>query len=156
MMSWLMGTLTAPIDKTLLAFAIYIAICVGLLFTQVGVLNVMTLGEEPARSLGIDTERAKRNMLMIAALVTGGVVSLSGMIGFIGMVVPHAMRLLLGADHRLLLPAAALAGGMFLVTADTFARSFFLPSEIPVGIMTALAGGPFFIYLLLWRKDRLS
>ncbi|HET7909263.1 MAG TPA: iron ABC transporter permease [Nitrospira sp.] len=156
MMSWLMGTLTAPIDKTLLAFTIYIAIGVGLLFTQVGVLNVMTLGEEPARSLGVDTERAKRNMLMMAALVTGGVVSLSGMIGFIGMVVPHAMRLLIGADHRLLLPASGLAGGMFLVTADTFARSFFLPSEIPVGIMTALAGGPFFIYLLMWRKDRLS
>lgn len=156
MMSWLMGTLTAPIDKTLVGSTIYIAICVGLLFTQVGVLNVMTLGEEPARSLGIDTERAKRNMLMVAALVTGGVVSLSGMIGFIGMVVPHAMRLVLGADHRLLLPAAALAGGMFLTAADTFARSFFAPSEVPVGIMTALAGGPFFIYVLLWRKDRLS
>jgi iron complex transport system permease protein len=155
-MSWLMGTLTAPIDKTLLAFTMYIVICLGLLFTQVGVLNVMTLGEEPARSLGIDTERAKRNILVITALITGAVVSLSGMIGFIGMVVPHAMRLMLGADHRLLLPAAALAGGIFLITADTFARSFFAPSEVPVGIMTALAGGPFFIYLLMWRKDRLA
>jgi iron complex transport system permease protein len=93
---------------------------------------------------------------MIAALVTGAAVSLTGMIGFIGMVVPHAMRLMLGADHRLLLPAAALAGGICLMTADTFARSLFAPSEIPVGIMTALAGGPFFIYLLMWRKDRLS
>jgi len=93
---------------------------------------------------------------MISALVTGAVVALTGMIGFIGMVVPHAMRLILGADHRLLLPASALAGGMFLMTADTFARSFFAPSELPVGIMTALAGGPFFIYLLMWKKDRLS
>jgi iron complex transport system permease protein len=156
MMTWLMGTLTAPVDETLLAFSIYIAICLGLLFTQVGVLNIMTLGEEPARSLGIDTERTKRNILMIAALVTGAVVSLSGMIGFIGMVVPHAMRLMLGADHRLLLPASAMGGGMFLMTADTLARSLFAPSELPVGIMTALAGGPFFIYLLMWRKDRLS
>jgi len=156
MMTWLMGTLTAPADTTLLAFTIYIVICLALLFTQVAVLNIMTLGEEPARSLGIDTERAKRNILMIAALVTGAVVSLSGMIGFIGMVVPHAMRLLIGADHRLLLPAAALAGGIFLVTADTLARSLFAPSEVPVGIMTALAGGPFFIYLLMWRKDRLA
>jgi iron complex transport system permease protein len=155
MMTWLMGTLTAPVDQTLLAFSIYIALCLGLLLTQVAVLNVMTLGEEPARSLGIDTERAKRTILMTAALVTGAVVSLSGMIGFIGMVVPHAMRLMLGADHRLLLPASALAGGMFLLSADTLARSLFAPSELPVGIMTALAGGPFFIYLLMWKKDQL-
>jgi iron complex transport system permease protein len=93
---------------------------------------------------------------MTAALVTGAVVSVSGMIGFIGMVVPHAVRLVLGADHRLLLPASALVGGMVLMTADTFARSVFAPSELPVGIMTALAGGPFFIYLLVWRKDRLA
>jgi iron complex transport system permease protein len=156
MMAWLMGSLTAPADWTLLALSAYLAVCVGLLFTQVSVLNILTLGEEPARSLGIDTERVKRYILMTAALVTGAVVSVSGMIGFIGMVVPHAMRLLLGADHRVLLPASALAGGMFLMTADTFARSVFAPSELPVGIMTALAGGPFFIYLLMWRKDRLS
>jgi iron complex transport system permease protein len=156
MMAWLMGSLTAPADRTLLALLAYLAVCVGLLFTQVNVLNILTLGEEPARSLGIDTERAKRFILMTAALVTGAVVSVSGMIGFIGMVVPHAMRLLLGADHRVLLPASALAGGMFLMTADTFARSVFAPSELPVGIMTALAGGPFFIYLLMWRKDRLA
>jgi iron complex transport system permease protein len=93
---------------------------------------------------------------MTAALVTGAVVSVSGMIGFIGMVVPHAVRLVLGADHRLLLPASALVGGMVLMTADTFARSVFAPSELPVGVMTALAGGPFFIYLLVWRKDRLA
>jgi iron complex transport system permease protein len=156
MMTWLMGTLAAPVDQTLLVFFIYMTISMALLFTQVGVLNIMTLGEESARSLGVDTERIKRNILMISALVTGAVVALTGMIGFIGMVVPHAMRLILGADHRLLLPASALAGGMFLMTADTFARSFFAPSELPVGIMTALAGGPFFIYLLMWKKDRLS
>lgn len=155
MMVWLMGSLTAPADQTLLGLAIYLAICLMLLFKQVSMLNIMTLGEEPARSLGIDTERAKRSILMTAALVTGAVVSVSGMIGFIGMVVPHAMRLLLGADHRLLLPASGLVGGMFLMTADTFARSFFAPSELPVGIVTALAGGPFFIYLLVWKKDRL-
>ena len=155
-MAWLMGSLTAPADRTLLALSAYLAVCLGLLFTQVGVLNIMTLGEEPARSLGVDTERAKRTILMTAALVTGAVVSVSGMIGFIGMVVPHAMRLMLGADHRLLLPASAIAGGAFLMTADTFARSLFAPSELPVGIITALAGGPFFIYLLMWRKDRLS
>ena len=155
-MAWLMGSLGAPADQTLLALSVYLAICLAFLFKHVGVLNIMTLGEEPARSLGVDTERAKRSILMTAALITGAVVSVSGMIGFIGMVVPHAVRLVLGADHRLLLPASALVGGMFLMTADTFARSVFAPSELPVGIMTALAGGPFFIYLLVWRKDRLS
>ena len=139
-----------------MALSVYLAVCLALLFTQVSVLNILTLGEEPARSLGIETEQAKRKILMTAALVTGAVVSVSGMIGFIGMVVPHATRLLFGADHRLLLPASALAGGMFLMTADTLARTVFAPSELPVGIMTALAGGPFFIYLLRWRKDRLS
>ncbi|MFO0699095.1 MAG: iron chelate uptake ABC transporter family permease subunit [Nitrospira sp.] len=78
------------------------------------------------------------------------------MIGFIGMVVPHAVRLVIGADHRLLLPASALVGGIFLMGADTMARTLIAPTEIPVGIITALAGGPFFIYLLLWRKDRLA
>jgi iron complex transport system permease protein len=156
MMAWLMGSLTAPPGHTLLALSAYLTVCLGLLFTQVSVLNILTLGEEPARSLGVDVERVKRRILMSAALVTGAVVSVSGMIGFIGMVVPHAVRLLLGADHRVLLPASALAGGMFLMIADTFARSVFAPSELPVGIMTALAGGPFFIYLLMWRKDRLS
>lgn len=156
MMAWLMGSLTATADQTLLALTIYLALCLAWLFKQVNVLNILTLGEEPARSLGVDTERAKRGILMTAALVTGAVVSVSGMIGFIGMVVPHAVRLVLGADHRLLLPASALVGGMVLMTADTFARSVFAPSELPVGIMTALAGGPFFIYLLVWRKDRLA
>lgn len=156
MMAWLMGSLTAPADPALLALSAYLAVCLLLLFKQVGVLNIMTLGEEPARSLGIDTERAKRGIFLTAALVTGAVVSVSGMIGFIGMVIPHAVRLLLGADHRLLLPASAMVGGMFLMTADTFARSFFAPSELPVGIITALAGGPFFVYLLVWRKDRLT
>ena len=156
MMAWLMGSLAAPPDQTLLVLFTYLAICLALLFSQVGALNIMTLGDEPACALGIDTERVKRNILMTAALLTGAVVSVSGMIGFIGMVVPHAMRLMLGADHRLLLPASALTGGMFLMTADTVARSAFAPSELPVGIITALAGGPFFIYLLMWRKDRLA
>jgi iron complex transport system permease protein len=88
--------------------------------------------------------------------VTGAVVSVSGMIGFIGMVVPHAVRLVLGADHRLLLPASALVGGMFLLLADTAARTLLSPTEIPVGIITALTGGPFFVYLLMRKKGTLS
>jgi iron complex transport system permease protein len=156
MMIWLMGSLTAPTYLGLLVFSLYLVVGLTLLLRQVRVLNIMAFGEESARSLGIDTERTKKYIFLVSALMTGAVVSVSGMIGFIGMVVPHAVRLIFGADHRLLLPAAALVGGAFLMIADTFARTFVSPSELPVGIMTALAGGPFFIYLLVWRKDQMS
>lgn len=156
MMAWLMGSLTAPAYPVLVALSGYLLIGLVLLFKQVRVLNILALGEEPARSLGIDTERVKRFIFLVSALMTGAVVSFSGMIGFIGMIVPHAVRLVLGADYRLLLPASALVGGMFLMVADTAARTLFVPSEVPVGVITALAGGPFFVYLLVWRKDRLA
>lgn len=156
MMAWLMGTLTAPTYGSLAGLIVYLSIGLVLLFGQMRALNILALGEESARTLGIDTERAKRSLFVLAALVTGAVVSVSGMIGFIGMVVPHAVRLVTGADHRLLLPASALVGGTFLMGADTIARTMISPAEIPVGIITALAGGPFFVYLLLWRKDRLA
>jgi len=156
MMTWLMGSLTAPAYPTLLVFSLYLIIGLGLLLKHVRVLNIMAVGEEPARSLGIDTDRTKRYIFLLSALITGAVVSVSGMIGFIGMVVPHAIRLIVGADHRLLMPASVLVGGTFLMVADTLARTLLSPSEVPVGILTALAGGPFFIYLLVWRKDRMS
>jgi iron complex transport system permease protein len=125
------------------------------LLHQAPVLNVLTQGEETARSLGIDTERTKKRLYAVTALLTGAVVSVSGMIGFVGMVIPHAVRMAIGSDHRLLMPASALVGGMFLVVSDTIARTAFAPAEIPVGVVTALAGGPFFLYLLLWKKDRM-
>ena len=156
MMAWLMGTLTAPTYRGLVGLAVYLSIGLFLLFSQMRVLNILALGEDSARTLGIDTEKAKRFIFVLTALVTGAVVSISGMIGFIGMIVPHAVRLVTGADHRLLLPASALVGGTFLMGADTIARTLMSPAEIPVGIITALAGGPFFVYLLLWRKDRLA
>jgi iron complex transport system permease protein len=155
MMTWLMGTLSSPTYSGLVGVVVYLSISLLLLFSQMRVLNILALGEDAARSLGVDTERAKRFIFVLTALVTGAVVSVSGMIGFIGMVIPHAVRLAIGADHRLLLPASALVGGTFLMGADTMARTLIAPMEIPVGIITALAGGPFFIYLLLWRKDRL-
>lgn len=156
MMVWLMGTLTAPTYGGLAGLVVYLTIGLVLLFSYIRALNILALGEDTARTLGIDTERAKRSLFVLAALVTGAVVSVSGMIGFIGMVVPHAVRLVTGADHRLLLPASALVGGTFLMGADTIARTMISPAEIPVGVITALAGGPFFVYLLLWRKDRLA
>ncbi len=155
-MTWLMGTLTAPSYPALAILACYLLGGLFLLLKQARRLNILTLGEESARSLGIETEQVKRHVYLLSALITGAVVSVSGMIGFVGMVIPHAVRLMLGADHRLLLPAAGLVGGVYLMVADTLARTLLTPAEIPVGIITALAGGPFFIYLLLWRKDRFA
>ena len=155
LMAWLMGSLTAPGYPALGILIGYVVLVSAILMHKAQMLNVLTLGEETARSLGIDTERIKKQLFALTALLTGAVVSVSGMIGFVGMVVPHAVRLVLGSDHRLLLPASALVGGMFLVVADTIARTVLAPAEIPVGIVTALIGGPFFLYLLLWRKDRM-
>jgi len=155
-MTWLMGTLTAPSYPALAILACYLMGGLFLLLKQARRLNILTLGEESARSLGIETEQVKRLVYLLSALITGAVVSVSGMIGFVGMVIPHAVRLMFGADHRLLLPASALIGGMYLMIADTAARTLLSPAEIPVGIITALAGGPFFIYLLVWRKDRFA
>ncbi len=115
-------------------------------------LNAFSLGEEGAAYLGINVERDKLTILGLGSLLTGAAVSLSGLVGFVGLVVPHAVRLVLGPDHRLLLPAAALSGGAFLVIADLLARTVLAPTEIPVGILTALIGAPFFIYLL--RRTR--
>jgi len=115
-------------------------------------LNAFALGEEGAAYLGISVEREKILILALGSLLTACAVSLSGLIGFVGLVVPHAVRLALGPDHRLLLPASALAGAAFLVIADTLARTLLAPTEIPVGIFTALIGAPFFIFLL--RRSR--
>jgi iron complex transport system permease protein len=155
LMAWLMGSLIAPGYPALAVIVIYVAFVSAVLMHKAQVLNVLTQGEETAQSLGIDTERVKKQLYVLTALVTGAVVSVSGMIGFVGMVVPHAVRMMIGSDHRLLLPASAMVGGMFLVVSDTIARTIFAPAETPVGIVTALAGGPFFLYLLLWRKDRM-
>ncbi len=108
----------------------------------------LSLGEEGAAQLGVDVARTRRAAFVASSLLIGAAVSVSGMIGFVGLIVPHVARLLLGADHRLLLPASVLLGGCFLVAADTLARTAFGAVEIPVGVVTALCGGPFFIYLL--------
>ncbi|MFC1979622.1 FecCD family ABC transporter permease [Chloroflexota bacterium] len=111
-------------------------------------LNAFSLGEEGAAYLGVEVERNKLLILGLGSLLTAAAVSISGLVGFVGLVVPHAVRLSLGPDHRLLLPASALAGGAFVVIADLLARALLAPVEIPVGIITAIIGAPFFIYLL--------
>ncbi len=151
---WLMGSLATLGYTGLLALLGYVTVGMVLLFGQARHLNVLSLGEEPAQGLGLKVERVKRVIFFTSALLTGAVVAVSGLIGFVGMIVPHAVRMLFGPDHRLVLPASALVGGTFLAIADTIARSLLTPSELPVGVITALCGGPFFIYLLMSRRHR--
>jgi iron complex transport system permease protein len=113
-------------------------------------LNVLLLGEEDAATLGIEVERTKRVLLGVSSLITAAAVAVSGVIGFVGLIVPHMMRLVVGPDHRILLPTSALAGATFLVLTDTVARTW--AGEIPVGIVTAALGVPFFLMLLRRRE----
>ena len=115
--------------------------------------NAISLGEEGAMHLGVDVERVKRTTFVLGSLLTGLAVSVAGMIGFVGLVVPHMLRLLLGPDHRLLLPTAFLGGAAFLILADLLARVLLPPSGLPVGVVTALIGGPFFLVLLRRRSQ---
>lgn len=111
-------------------------------------LNALALGEEGATYLGVNVERQKTLLIAVASLLTAASVTIAGLVGFVGLVVPHALRLVIGPGHRLLLPASALGGALFLVVADLLARSLIAPSELPLGVLTALVGGPFFLYLL--------
>jgi iron complex transport system permease protein len=115
-------------------------------------LNALSLGEEGAAYVGVEVERDKILILALGSLLTAAAVSISGLIGFVGLVVPHAVRLSFGPDHRFLLPAAALGGGAFVIIADLLARTVMAPTEIPVGVITAIIGAPFFLYLL--RRTR--
>jgi iron complex transport system permease protein len=154
MYAWLMGSLTGPDFSTLGILALYLGIGLLVLGTQAQSLNLLTLGEETARSLGVEVERVKKLVFVAAALLTGAVVSFSGIIGFVGLIVPHAVRLVFSADHRLLLPVAGCVGGIFLMAADTVARTALSPGEFPVGVVTALVGGPVFLFLLTTRNMR--
>jgi iron complex transport system permease protein len=116
-------------------------------------LNALLLGESEARHLGFAVERLKRELVLCTALGVGAAVAAAGMIGFIGLVVPHLIRLLVGPDHRVLLPASALAGASLLLLADLVARLLLAPAELPIGIVTALIGAPFFLYLLLKQRN---
>lgn len=156
MYAWLMGSLIGPDFSTLGVLALYLGMGLMVLGSQAQSLNLLTLGEETARSLGVEVERVKKMVFVAAALLTGAVVSFSGIIGFVGLIVPHAVRLVLSADHRVLLPVAGFVGGMFLMLADTVARTALSPGEFPVGVVTALVGGPVFLYLLTTRKLRVG
>jgi cobalamin transport system permease protein len=149
---WLIGNLAGRAEL-LAPLAVLVAIGLGCALPHARALNLLALGEDSAEQLGVPVERAKRWLLLATALMVGAAVSVSGLIGFVGLIVPHALRLVLGPDHRLLVPASALAGAAFLVVCDAAARSVLAGRELPVGAITALAGGPIFL-LLLRRQQR--
>jgi iron complex transport system permease protein len=149
---WLLGGLyKASWNTVAIAFSL---ILLGVIIIQFFArdLNAMVLGEEPAMHLGIDTGSVKKILLIFSSLVAGTAVAFTGIIGFVGLITPHIMRILVGPNHRILLPASALAGAIFLIWSDTIARTILSPTEIPVGIITAFCGAPFFVYLLQKSK----
>ena len=151
--SWLMGSFVLSSWQKVLAVLPYLVVSGGVLLLLARPLNALQVGEEEARQLGVDTERAKLLLIVFASLATAAAVSVSGLIGFVGLVVPHAVRLVGGPDYRRVLPVSMVAGAAFLVLADTVARSLIAPIELPVGVVTAFSGAPFFLYLLRRRKQ---
>lgn len=145
---WIMGSLAAADWGSVALTAAYTLPATLLLLGLARPLNLMAIGEETAAYLGTDVERVKRSALAVAALVTASGVAVAGVIGFVGLVVPHAVRLVVGSDHRTLLPLSFLAGGAFLTLADLVARLALAPTEIPIGVITAFVGVPFFLVLL--------
>ncbi|NLP17621.1 MAG: iron chelate uptake ABC transporter family permease subunit [Firmicutes bacterium] len=152
---WMMGSLSGRGWEYLLLALPYSLASMAVIWVFARDLNAFLLGEEPALHLGIEVEAVKRYLLWAASMLTASAVATSGLIGFVGLVVPHVVRLLLGPDHRVLLPAVALTGGIFLVWVDILARTALPPLELPLGLLTSLVGGPFFIYLLRKRKHAL-
>jgi len=148
---WLMGDLSTPIPLSLNWLFLLIIVAIGAIYTTAADLNLLLSGEQEAIHLGVDVLRVKLVVYLSASLLTGLAVSASGAIGYVGLLVPHLIRLLFGSDYRLLIPAAALGGAIVIVAADTLARTIVAPIELPVGAMTALAGAPLFLYLLRRR-----
>ncbi|MCW3490462.1 FecCD family ABC transporter permease [Dethiobacter alkaliphilus] len=149
---WMMGGFGGATWSRVFTMLPYILVGFTCIYYYARELNVFLLGEETARHLGVDTEKVKKILLASSSLLVAAAVSTSGIIGFVGLVVPHFIRIIVGPDHRILLPASALLGANLLIATDTLARTIIAPAELPVGIITAMVGAPMFIYLLKKRK----
>jgi len=154
MLYWLYGDLSQSRYGPLVIIAPVLFVAAMVLYSFARHLNLITAGEETALQLGVEVEKAKKICLVVVSLVIGLVVSFSGLIGFVGLIVPHLGRMVVGSDHRLLIPVASIGGAIFLIAADTLARTLISPSELPVGVITAFMGAPFFIYLLKTRGSQ--
>ena len=151
---WLWGSLNIYDMRLLLVVAVLVAAGTAALYVFSRELNAISLGEEEAMHLGIETERLKKIVFVLTSLVTAAIVCVCGTIGFVGLIIPHAMRMLVGPDHRTLIPVSCVAGGIFLIFCDLVARTLFAPMEIPIGVITAVIGAPLFIILLKSRSKR--
>lgn len=147
-LSWLAGSLAAATWADLGVPVLVVVASTGALVSMAPVLNAFLTGDETAASLGVDVGRVRLVLFVVTSLLVGVVVAVSGAIGFVGLVVPHAVRMVIGSDHRWVLPASALAGGLLLVVVDIGARLVLAPTEVPVGLLTAVVGAPFFLWLL--------
>jgi len=150
--SWLLGSFSLTSWWQVAMVTPYILVGIIIIWLFARPLNVMQLDEEQAQQLGINVEQVKLILLGVATLITAAAVCFCGTIGFVGIIIPHAMRLLWGPDHRFLLPLATFAGAIFLILADTAARTMLAPTEVPIGVITAFIGAPFFLYLLRQKK----
>ncbi|MEZ4365076.1 MAG: iron ABC transporter permease [Kofleriaceae bacterium] len=154
MLRWMMGGLETMRYAPLWRATVPIAVGLAVLWWHARDLNAMAAGPEAAASVGVSVGRVQRVVFAVASLLVGAAIALGGPIGFVGLMVPHALRALLGPDHRVLLPASMLVGGALLVVCDTLARLVIAPAQLPVGVVTALIGGPFFVGILLAGKRR--
>ena len=148
MLFWLYGDLSQSRYGPLAIITPLLLVAFLVLYSFARDLNLLTAGEETAFQLGVQVERAKKTCLLVVSVLIGVVVSFSGLIGFLGLIVPHLGRMAFGSDHRLLIPVASIGGAILLIAADTLARTLISPTELPVGVITAFMGAPFFIYLL--------
>ena len=149
---WALGSLNGA-DWSSVLVALVIPLATVAIMFQSQSLNVVTLGDEEAEHLGVSHQKLRQRVIVLAALSVGVGVALTGIVAFLGLVVPHLVRIMVGSNHRVVLPASALLGGLVLLLADTCSRTLLAPAELPVGIITALVGGPFFVFLLL-REQR--
>lgn len=149
---WLMGDFSFSNYQAVGMIFPYILLAFFVLYFRARQFNLILSGEESALQLGVDVERLKLFSYLFASLITAASVSVCGLIGFVGLIIPHSVRLVFGPDHRLLLPSSALVGASFLIASDTLGRTLLAPVELPVGVITATLGGPFFIYLLRTRR----
>lgn len=145
---WTLGSFSASNWSKVLFLAVVSVICVTVIFIFGRDLNIILTGDEAASSLGIDTSKIKNILIIISAVLVAASVSVSGTIGFVGLVIPHCMRLIVGSDHKILLPFSYFGGATFMIICDTIARTIAQPTEIPVGVITAFFGAPYFVYLL--------
>lgn len=150
---WTMGSFNTASYKQIMIVAPIIIVIAGIYYYNYRALNIISMGDEASYTLGVDAEKIKKKLIILSSIMIAVIVSVSGIIGFVGLIVPHIARIIVGANHREVIPFSAIIGALFLIICDTVARGIMPPTELPVGAITSLFGAPYFIYLL-WKKKK--